>query len=308
LRARTSTAPLRPAEFERVVDQVPHHLLQPLPVAVDDERLVGAHELDAHLLVTGSGAQRLGRLAHHLTQIDGRALDGEAAVDDARDVEQLVDELALRVAAPADRLQRAHLGRRVEPPRLQQLHPADDRGQRRAQLVRDHRQEVILGLARQLGRLARRQLLGGEAIFLAQPRRLLLEQLAALIQLDEERDLGAQEVGIERLGDVVDRAQIVTARHELALVVKSGDEDDRQRLVARMATNHGDGLEPIEHGHLHVHERHRELLGLRQRQRLRARTRAHHTLPERLQRSFQREEVGAQIVGDEDARGHGVRA
>ena len=56
----------------------------------------------------------------------------------------------------------------------------------------------------------------------------LLPQLPVLpVQLDEDRDLGAQHPRVERLGDVVDGAGRVPAEGVLGPAVDRGQEDDR---------------------------------------------------------------------------------
>ena len=78
--------------------------------------------------------------------------------DDARDVEQIVDELGLRRALRS-MTSRAPAGWSPGPSRSRaHVHPADDRLERRAQLVRQHGEELVLGAVRRLRLRARRLL------------------------------------------------------------------------------------------------------------------------------------------------------
>jgi hypothetical protein len=96
---------------------------------------------------------RLERARRDDAEVDGLAAEPEPALGDARDVEQVVDQpheladLAVDdVAAPRD--DRGVLGLRAH-----ELDDVADRGQRVAQLVREHRQEVVLaavGVAQRL--------------------------------------------------------------------------------------------------------------------------------------------------------------
>ena len=99
-------------------------------------------------------ASRDGRFDETLHAKRG-ALDIELARDDSRDVEDVLDELRLQLAVAGDDVDGVThpLGRHIA--RLQHLHPAENRVQRRAQLVRERREEFVLQAARLFG--------GGEA-------------------------------------------------------------------------------------------------------------------------------------------------
>ena len=78
-------------------------------------------------------------------------LDLELAEDDAGDVEHVVDEPLLELRAVLDHMQRLaqFLGRVVAG--AEELHPAENRGHRRAELVRKRGQEVVFGAILGLG-------------------------------------------------------------------------------------------------------------------------------------------------------------
>jgi hypothetical protein len=110
----------------------------------------------AHALEHGALLERLGRDADVLAQVERLQAQGQLAVHDARQVEQVVDQADLVADVPVDRLEGP--GRHVVdagvPP--EDLGPADDRLERGAQLVRERRDELVLQPARVLGRPARR--------------------------------------------------------------------------------------------------------------------------------------------------------
>jgi hypothetical protein len=107
-------------------------------------------------------------------------------------------------------------------------------------------------------------------------QRGLLAQLALLAeQIDEHPHLRAQNVRIERLGQVVDRAALVAGEQVRGLAVDRGDEDDRHVRGARVPLHQRRGLEPVHARHLHVEQHQRELLGQQPAQRLRPRDRGH---------------------------------
>ena len=109
--------------------------------------------------------------------------------------------------------------------------------------------------------VARRRLpLEALALELAQRRLALLEQLAALPQLDEDRHLAAQDLGVVRLHHVVDGAVRVALEDVRRVLGDGGEEDDRDvaRAVARL--DERGGLEAVEPRHLHVHDDERELV------------------------------------------------
>ena len=61
---------------------------------------------------------------------------------------------------------------------------------------------------------------------------LFVQTPVLLPQIDEDGDLRAQQVRIDRLEDVVDRADLVPVEHLVVVLGKRGDEDDRDVLGA----------------------------------------------------------------------------
>jgi hypothetical protein len=93
------------------------------------------------------------RLAHELAELDPLALELDLAARDPRDVEQVVDQprhvrdLALDDRARVDRL----LAVRLDV--IEDEQAAADRAEWVAQLVREHREEIVLAAARLAQRL-----------------------------------------------------------------------------------------------------------------------------------------------------------
>ena len=162
-------------------------------------------------------------------------------------------------------------------PERQQVRPAEDRVERRAQLVRQRGQELVLhpvdGLgvsrARPVPRsksasrsrsirtrsmisarsaaVGRRELARARAHALLelvaralQRLGLALERLALGEELDEDRDLRLQDLRRERLEEVVDGADRVAAEHvQVAPVVRRQEDDRRVARALALADERG---------------------------------------------------------------------
>ena len=179
-------------ELDRVGQEVPEDLLQAVGIRED-----GPHRrVDAHAERDRLGGRRgphgIDGGRRHRRRLDRACRDPQLAGDDARDVEQVLDELGERGRAALDRLQRPLLALLVEAPAAQPPDPAHERVERRAQLVREGGQELVLGASGRLGVGARGLLLAHEVF--ARPRQGLgaLARVArARVQRGgEERDDG----------------------------------------------------------------------------------------------------------------------
>ena len=82
----------------------------------------------------------------------GCMLEPHRAADHPRHVQQIVDELRLHARVAVDDVERLDLSCRVERAQPEHRDPAEDRVERRAQLVRDRRHELVLGAAERFGR------------------------------------------------------------------------------------------------------------------------------------------------------------
>src|SRR5262249_1710005 len=82
--------------------------------------------------------------------------------------------------------------------------------------------------------------------------RLKLAGLA--IEIDEYLHLGAQNLRYYGYRNIVDRAHFIAANGVGFAQVNRRDEDDGGLAEARMLTDHGGKLKPVEIGHAHIHE------------------------------------------------------
>ncbi len=131
-------------ELDRVGEQVVHRLAETVAVAV--HRHGGARCLEGQRQPGLLGARhgRLHRFAHHALEVDLGGPDRESGLLDRHQGEQVVDEAQLPLGTSHDH--------REEPLPLRaqllevghQLAVADHRGQRRAQLVGDRGEELVL--------------------------------------------------------------------------------------------------------------------------------------------------------------------
>jgi hypothetical protein len=123
-------------ELHGVGEHVHDHLLQTRGIAVDDHgrRAGRAREHDA--AGVGDRPHGLGGRGHHGPHVERRHVELELAGDDARDVEQLVDELPLQPRVALDHVERLLALAGADPAGAQHAGPPEDRRQRRAQLVR----------------------------------------------------------------------------------------------------------------------------------------------------------------------------
>ena len=100
-------APVLGRELDRVREEVPRHLLEALRVAPDrvDPRMDRLH--DADVLGHGRGPHALDRRVDHVGEAYRLHLQAHLPADDARHLEQVVDQVRLRPGAALDRLERA---------------------------------------------------------------------------------------------------------------------------------------------------------------------------------------------------------
>src|ERR687888_156390 len=123
---------------------------------------------------------------------------------------------------------------------------------------------------------------------LAFPQPLLVarELLPLLVQLDEDGDLRAEDLRVEGLEDVVDRAGLVAAEDLPAVLADRRQEEDRDVPRALPLLDQLGGLEAVEARHLDVEEDDRELLL--------------EPVAERLEDRLEREQVLGAVVDEED--------
>ena len=144
----TRTVPHAIGELDGVGDQIPDHLLQPFGIAGNRWRMRGEDCFDPQSLRLGRRPEGLDRALDQMWQLDPLDVEPHLAGDDPRDVEHILDDLGQRRRVALDGVDRAYrpLGR--DDARLHHPRVAEDRVQRRAQLVRQRRQELVLEAAR----------------------------------------------------------------------------------------------------------------------------------------------------------------
>ncbi len=196
-------APACGRELERVGQEVADGLLQPAGIAARDFRACRHRRVQFDALLRGSRLERLHGGVHDRRGIQAVEFEREAADEDARDVEQILDQAKLHARVTVDDAEAVSdaIGRQA--PLLQHLAPAEHRVERRAQLVRQHGEERVLRLVRTAGVLA-----GG-----VQFARAGLERDARLLDLSGHR--------VERRRQPADL--VATRRAHAARVVAGGD-------------------------------------------------------------------------------------
>ena len=169
-----------------------------------------------HVRVRGQHVHE--HVLHHRLQINGRDLELQRAAAGLARVQQRLDEPRLRGRVALDGLDRAGLLLVAQRAGPQQLHPAEDGVERRAQLVRHRGQELVLGAVRGRQLLRRRRELAREPVQLRGLRRHRA--------LERRRGLAQLALGPPPLRDVLREDQRVRARPAPAQPVR------RQQHVA----------------------------------------------------------------------------
>jgi hypothetical protein len=146
--ARTVIDEPRLAVLGGVGEEVEHHLREALGVAVHAQS-AARHALDADAVRARleQRTRHLHRAQHGVGDLDGALAQVDLAARDARDVEQVVDQPRQVRGLTLERGEFGHRGA-AQP---HQLDGGRDRRQRIAQLVAEHRQELVLGAVGGLG-------------------------------------------------------------------------------------------------------------------------------------------------------------
>ncbi len=128
-----------------------------------------------------------------------------------------------------------------------------------------------------------------------------LLQLAALaVQLDQHRDLAAQDLRHHRDGNVVDRADLVALEAVELADVHAGDEDDRCLLEARVIVNQPRRLEAVHVRHAHIQQHDGELRPHELLERFDAGAGPDEVLPELAQHRLVGEQPSRLVVDQQD--------
>ena len=137
-------APAGRAELDGIGEKIPDDLLEAIGIREDRPRvrIEGGPELD--LLRIGEPLHGLDCGLDHGHRIRLPRVDAELAGHDARDVEQVLDQLREDFRVPLDHLEPVRRLPTVLETDAQEPGPSEHGGERRAQLVRNHRQEMVL--------------------------------------------------------------------------------------------------------------------------------------------------------------------
>ena len=210
-------------ELERVLQQVPEDLRQPRGIGADDHRAAREVALPRQLFAAEVAfARGLQRVLEQRREVDALQPQLQLAARDAGEVEQVVDEPRLERDVAIDEVEiRAQIRRQ---PRVV-AHGGDEREhrrERRAQLVRERREEVVLRAARRLGFL--------QPALLGDLRKDALQRGGD--ELDEVRRLRNEvaHAGAHRFQDA-------------RLIGKTGDENGRE--IAPFALQLPIEIEPV---------------------------------------------------------------
>ncbi len=235
--------------------------------AVDHQRLFG--QSDNELVAPGVDQRPAGfdGPSDDLGQIHPLPLQRDGPASDARDVQQVVDQPHEVLHLTLDDLARLHalrVGQLLEP---QQMHGGPNRRQRVPDLVRQHRQELVLapvGFPQRLFPIAeirrdRLELRGplGDALFELAIQPLELSRLAK--QIHEDADLRPKNLRDDGNRHVVHGAAGVALEPVEFGQMDAGDEDDRRLLEPRVLAHHRRQLEPVELRHADIDQDHRHV-------------------------------------------------
>ena len=138
------------AERDRIGQDVVDHLAKPHGITLELRGLVESLRCQCDAVLGGLRGERGHGLATHLREIDGPQIDEQLAADRARDIEQIADQARLRESARADRRERLRANVGTDRVVVQDLLPQEQRRHRRAELVRDGGEELILQTIRLL--------------------------------------------------------------------------------------------------------------------------------------------------------------
>ena len=131
-----------------VPEQVDEDLLEATRIRFDDERL--GRKVDPQPVPASRDLvlHDLYRRCNGGLQLEALGADAQLSLADPRGVEQVIDQVREAIELPVDDLQGLLLAHRIGRAVAQHRDPVLDRGERVSQLVREHREELVLAPAR----------------------------------------------------------------------------------------------------------------------------------------------------------------
>ena len=151
-------------EFDAIREQVPNHLLQSRRVAGNHSRRRIVLHPQSNSFGFGCRPHDLNGRLNHRQEIDRLHVQIEFAADDARHVHQIFNQLCLNPGVAFDGLNRVLRGFRIERLTSHYRKPAQDRGQRCPQLVRQRGQKFVFDAIGNFG-LSSCFMLSGQKLF-----------------------------------------------------------------------------------------------------------------------------------------------
>ena len=132
---------------------------------------------------------------------------------------------------------------------------------------------------------------------------LLLNLLILLKEFDENRHLRSQDISIDRLHDVINRAQGVSAAEMADAGGVRSQKDDRDVARFFAAANQLRRLQSVDAGHVDVQQHYGYIVIEKIAQRILARRRAHQISVRRLQDRLERQQIGGAVVDHQNIDG-----
>ncbi len=142
-------------ELDGIREQIPDNLLETRAVGPDGPDGGVRFDVDANVLRVGGRLHDFHGGVQDLPHVNRRELQTDGSRHDARHVQQLVDEMRLVFGAVVNRPVGALPAGAIEGAAPEDLRPAENGVERRAQFMGDDGQELILQAVRLFGALAR---------------------------------------------------------------------------------------------------------------------------------------------------------
>src|SRR5690242_14108705 len=150
-----TNTPTPDSKLHRIRQQIPNHLLEPVCIARNHQRRRVEKLLDLDSLRVSRRPHYVDRILHDRHNFQRVQIEIKISGDDTRHVENVVDDLRLRFGIAPDHFDSLLGYRIVERPTFEQSRPAEYRGERCAQLVRNRREKLVLQTVRLFRRLSR---------------------------------------------------------------------------------------------------------------------------------------------------------
>ncbi len=120
------------------------------------------------------------------------------------------------------------------------------------------------------------------------------------VQIDKDADLGAQHLGHNGHGDIVDRAAAVTLDLVGIGEVNSGNENDGCLLKPRVLTDDVGQFKTVQLGHAHIHQHHGNIGFQKDTERLGGSRRLDEILAQLCQNYFVTQQLGWLVIDHQD--------